>query len=80
VANAGLDWNVVDPDRVGVIIGSGIGGIETFEAQHKTYLERGPDRVSPFFIPMMISNMASGQVSIHTGAKGPNFTTVWACS
>jgi len=80
VANAGLDWNVVDPDRVGVIIGSGIGGIETFEAQHKTYLERGPDRVSPFFIPMMISNMASGQVSIHTGAKGPNFTTVSACT
>jgi 3-oxoacyl-[acyl-carrier-protein] synthase II len=80
VASAGLDWNVVDPDRVGVIIGSGIGGIETFEAQHKTYMERGPDRVSPFFIPMMISNMASGQVSIHTGAKGPNFTTVSACT
>ena len=80
VADAGLDWNVVDPDRVGVIIGSGIGGIETFEAQHKTYMERGPDRVSPFFIPMMISNMASGQVSIHTGAKGPNFTTVSACT
>lgn len=80
VADARLDWNVVDPDRVGVIIGSGIGGIETFEAQHKTYLERGPDRVSPFFIPMMISNMASGQVSIHTGAKGPNFTTVSACT
>jgi len=80
VADARLDWNVVDPDRVGVIIGSGIGGIETFENQHKTYLERGPDRVSPFFIPMMISNMASGQVSIHTGAKGPNFTTVSACT
>ena len=80
VAAAGLDWNIVNPERVGVIIGSGIGGIETFEAQHKTYLERGPDRVSPFFIPMMISNMASGQVSIHTGAKGPNFTTVSACT
>jgi 3-oxoacyl-[acyl-carrier-protein] synthase II len=80
VAHAGLDWGVVDPNRVGVIIGSGIGGIETFEAQHKTYLERGADRVSPFFIPMMISNMASGQVSIHTGAKGPNFTTVSACT
>ena len=80
VAHAALDWGVVDPNRVGVIIGSGIGGIETFEAQHKTYLERGADRVSPFFIPMMISNMASGQVSIHTGAKGPNFTTVSACT
>ena len=80
VAHAALDWGIVNPDRVGVIMGSGIGGIETFEAQHKTYLERGPDRVSPFFIPMMISNMASGQVSIHTGAKGPNFTTVSACT
>src|SRR5262245_20686068 len=80
VASAALDWKVVDPERVGVIIGSGIGGIETFETQHKIYLERGPDRVSPFFIPMMISNMASGQVSIHTGAKGPNFTTVSACT
>ena len=80
VAHASLDWGVVNPDRVGVIIGSGIGGIETFETQHKIYLERGVDRVSPFFIPMMISNMASGQISIHTGAKGPNFTTVSACT
>jgi 3-oxoacyl-[acyl-carrier-protein] synthase II len=80
VAHAGIEWGVVNPDRVGVIIGSGIGGIETFETQHKIYLDRGADRVSPFFIPMMISNMASGQVSIHTGAKGPNFTTVSACT
>ncbi len=80
VASAKLDIPNLDADRVGVIIGSGIGGIETFEAQHKNLLEKGPDRVSPFFIPMMISNMASGQVSIALGAKGPNFTTVSACT
>jgi beta-ketoacyl-acyl-carrier-protein synthase II len=70
----------VDPDRFGVIVGSGIGGISTFEDQHRTLLEKGPNRVSPFFIPMMISDMASGQVSILFGAKGPNYCTVSACS
>jgi 3-oxoacyl-[acyl-carrier-protein] synthase II len=80
VQAAHLDIAAADPDRVGVIIGSGIGGIETFEQQHDILRDRGPDRVSPFFIPMMISNMASGQVSIHLGAKGPNFTTVSACT
>jgi beta-ketoacyl-acyl-carrier-protein synthase II len=78
--SARLDTASLDPDRVGVIVGSGIGGIETFEAQHKALLERGPDRVSPFFIPMMISNMAAGQISISLGAKGPNFSTVSACT
>ena len=67
-------------DRVGVLIGSGIGGMETFEAQHTALLQRGPSRVSPFFIPMMISDMASGQVSIQFGLKGPNFCTVSACA
>jgi 3-oxoacyl-[acyl-carrier-protein] synthase II len=80
VQNAALDMTAVDPNRVGVIIGSGIGGIETFEAQTRIMVEKGPDRVSPFFIPMMISNMAAGQVSIQLGAKGPNFTTVSACT
>jgi len=80
VDNARLDVPNLDADRIGVIIGSGIGGIETFETQNRILLERGPDRVSPFFIPMMISNMASGQVSISIGAKGPNFTTVSACT
>ncbi|MGH7725755.1 MAG: beta-ketoacyl-ACP synthase II [Candidatus Eiseniibacteriota bacterium] len=80
VKAAGLDIPALDPNRIGVIVGSGIGGIETFENQHTTLLERGPDRVSPFFIPMMISNMASGQISIALGAKGPNFTTVSACT
>ncbi len=70
----------VDPTRFGVIVGSGIGGISTFEEQHRQLLEKGPNRVSPFFIPMMISDMASGQVSILFGAKGPNYCTVSACS
>lgn len=69
-----------DPERVGVYIGSGIGGLGTFEDQYRTLLEKGPKRVSPFFIPMMIANMASGQVSILTGAQGPNSTTVTACA
>ncbi|MEO8502093.1 MAG: beta-ketoacyl-ACP synthase II [Vicinamibacteria bacterium] len=80
VKAARLDVEASDPNRVGVIIGSGIGGISTFEEQHENLIKKGPDRVSPFFIPMMISNMASGQISIHTGAKGPNFTTVSACT
>ena len=70
----------VDPARYGVVIGSGIGGIATFEDQHKNLMEKGPSRVSPFFIPMMISDMASGMVSIQFGAKGPNYCTVSACS
>lgn len=69
-----------DPERVGVYIGSGIGGLTTWEAQHKILLEKGPKRVSPFFIPMMIANMASGQVSMQTGAQGPNSTSVTACA
>ncbi len=67
-------------ERVGVAIGSGIGGLITIEAQHKTLLERGPSRISPFFIPGIIINMASGQVSIAYGAKGPNISTVTACA
>ncbi|GGH16827.1 beta-ketoacyl-ACP synthase II [Paenibacillus segetis] len=69
-----------DPERVGVMIGSGIGGLGTLEDQHSILLEKGPRRISPFFIPMMIANMASGHVSILTGAKGPNSTTVTACA
>ncbi|RAP76294.1 beta-ketoacyl-ACP synthase II [Paenibacillus montanisoli] len=70
----------VDAERVGVMIGSGIGGLGTWEDQHNILLEKGPKRVSPFFIPMMIANMASGQVSMLTGAKGPNSTAVTACA
>ncbi|PDO11206.1 MAG: beta-ketoacyl-[acyl-carrier-protein] synthase II [Candidatus Reconcilbacillus cellulovorans] len=69
-----------DPERVGVVIGSGIGGLATWEEQHLALLEKGPRKVSPFFIPMMIANMASGQVSIMTGAKGPNTAPVTACA
>lgn len=79
--DAGL--NIVDDtdsERVGVIVGSGIGGLGTWEEQHNILLEKGPKRVSPFFIPMMIANMASGQISMLTGAKGPNTTTVTACA
>ncbi len=80
LAQAGVKDGAVDPTRFGVIVGSGIGGISTFEEQHRILLEKGPNRVSPFFIPMMISDMASGQVSIQFGAKGPNYCTVSACS
>ncbi|AWB44258.1 beta-ketoacyl-[acyl-carrier-protein] synthase II [Paenibacillus sp. CAA11] len=69
-----------DAERIGVSIGSGIGGLGTWEDQHNILLEKGPKRVSPFFIPMMIANMASGQMSIMFGAKGPNTTQVTACA
>ncbi len=77
--DAGLDANF-DPDRAGVIIGTGIGGIGTFENQHKTFIERGVRRVSPFFITMMIADIASGLVSIQYGLKGPNYATTSACA
>lgn len=81
INDAGLNISEqTDPERVGVFVGSGIGGLETWEEQHNVLLEKGPKRVSPFFIPMMIANMASGQISIMTGAKGPNSTVVTACA
>ncbi|WP_431089443.1 beta-ketoacyl-ACP synthase II [Paenibacillus sp. 8b26] len=69
-----------DAERVGVSVGSGIGGLGTWEDQHNALIEKGPKRVSPFFIPMMIANMGSGQVSISLGAKGPNTSPVTACA
>ena len=69
-----------EANRVGVLIGSGIGGLRTIEEQAKVMFDRGPDRISPFFIPMLIADMASGQVSILFGAKGPNSTVVTACA
>ena len=78
--DAGLDMANEDPDRVGVLIGSGVGGIITITEQHKILLNKGPKRVSPFLVPMMLGDMASGQVSMMIGAKGPNFSTVSACA
>ncbi len=80
ITDAKLDMTKEDADRVGVIIGSGIGGMLTIEAQHKNLMERGPRKVSPFMIPALISNMASGLVAIELGARGPNFCVVSACA
>lgn len=80
VENSGLDMEKEDPWRVGCITGSGIGGILTFEEQHRNYMEKGPGRVSPFFIPMMIGNMAACQVAIKFNAKGVNENVVTACA
>ncbi|MFN2316885.1 MAG: beta-ketoacyl-ACP synthase II [Gemmatimonadales bacterium] len=80
VSQAGLESAVPDRDRVGVVIGSGIGGMQTFEDNCRVFLEKGPDRVSPFFVPMFIPNMAAGLVSIRFGFRGPNFATVSACA
>ncbi len=80
IEDSKLDLNNINNDKFGVILGSGIGGLETFEEQHKKLLNKGPKRVSPFFIPMMIGNMAAGQVSILFGAKGANETIVTACA
>ena len=78
--HASLDMEKEDADRVGVLIGSGVGGIITITDQHKILLQKGPKRVSPFLVPMMLGDMASGQVSMMIGAKGPNFSTVSACA
>lgn len=80
LADSGLEINSSNADNIGVVIGSGIGGMKTFEEQCRNCIEKGPKRVSPFFIPMMIPDMASGFVSIITGAKGPNHTVVTACA
>jgi len=80
VTEAGLEGKFPAPDRTGVIIGSGIGGMMTFEEQCLIYLQKGPDRVSPFFVPMFIPDIASGHVSIRYGLRGPNFCTVSACA
>jgi 3-oxoacyl-[acyl-carrier-protein] synthase II len=70
----------IDPDRMGVIVGSGIGGLKSFEEQHDVYRERGQTKISPFFIPMFIADIAAGIVSMRFGAKGPNYATVSACA
>ena len=79
INDAGIDpATYADPTRFGVIVGSGIGGLKTLEDQHTVLMTKGPSRISPFMIPMMINNMASGIISIEHGLSGPNFATVSA--
>jgi len=80
LADSGLEIGPDNAERIGVLIGSGIGGTGVWEDQHKILLEKGPRRVSPFFVPMLISDMAAGMVSILLGAKGPNLAIVTACA
>jgi 3-oxoacyl-[acyl-carrier-protein] synthase II len=80
VSTSGFRVREGEEERTGVYIGSGIGGFDVIEREHKTYLEQGPRRISPFFIPASIINLASGYVSIRTGAKGPNSATATACT
>lgn len=80
MTDSGLVDGNHDKDRTGVIVGSGIGGLKSFEEQHDTYRERGPSKISPFFIPMFIADIAAGVVSMRFNARGPNFATVSACA
>ncbi|MBD1901392.1 beta-ketoacyl-ACP synthase II [Trichocoleus sp. DQ-A3] len=80
IADSQFVINELNAEQVGVIIGSGVGGLKVLEDQQEIYLSRGPDRCSPFMIPMMIANMAAGLTAIHTGAKGPNSCPVTACA
>ena len=80
LTDSGLKVTPENAEQVGVYIGSGIGGFEVIEREHQTLLEHGPRRISPFFIPATIINLASGYVSIRSGAKGPNSATATACT
>jgi 3-oxoacyl-[acyl-carrier-protein] synthase II len=80
IADAQLEINELNADQVGVLIGTGVGGLRIMETQNENLLTKGPKKVSPFTIPMMIANMAAGLTAIHTGAKGPNSCTVTACA
>ena len=80
LSDSGLDLEKEDRSRIGAFVGSGIGGMDTLHDQYKTLFEKGPNRISPFFIPMMIANMAAGQVSIAFGLQGPSSCVVTACA
>ncbi len=80
VADSGLDLEAEDRDRIGVWVGTGIGGIETYDQQHRVLAEKGPDRINPFFIPMLICNMAGSQIAIEFGLKASNSCIVSACA
>ena len=78
--DAGTDFSDIDQYRAGVIVGSGIGGVDLTLSEHEKYLEKGPGRISPFYVPMMISNMAAGYISMRTGFRGANFDITTACA
>lgn len=80
LTDSGLDLKEIDPLRIGVVHGSGIGGMTTYDQQFRNYLDRGPRRISPFFIPMLIPDIAAGQISIRHGLMGPNYATASACA
>jgi 3-oxoacyl-[acyl-carrier-protein] synthase II len=80
MADSGLAPGAYDVDRTGVIVGSGIGGLKSFEDQHDVYRARGASKISPFFIPMFIADIAAGVVSMRFNARGPNYATVSACA
>ena len=80
IDDSGFDISKVDPFRCGVIVGSGVGGLHEFEDQHRKFMEKGPERISPFVIPKMIPNSGSGNVSIQFGFKGPNTAVSTACA
>jgi len=80
MADSGLEVSTINPRRFGVMVGSGIGGLSTLEREHSNFLQKGPKRVSPFTIPMMISNIASGIISMEYGLLGPNMVIVTACA
>ncbi|MCQ2490538.1 MAG: beta-ketoacyl-ACP synthase II [Ruminococcus sp.] len=80
ITDAGTDFSDIDPYRAGVIVGSGIGGIDLTLSEHEKYLEKGPGRISAFYIPMMISNMAAGTISMKTGFRGANYDVTTACA
>lgn len=80
IADSRLSTKDMDPDRAGVVYGSGIGGMSTYDAQFRNYMQGGPRRISPFFIPMLIPDIAAGYISIKHGLKGPNYATVSACA
>lgn len=80
VEDSGIDFTKENPERCGVIVGSGIGGLQTIEEEHSVILEKGMKRVSPFLIPMLISNIASGEIAIEYGITGPNYSVSSACA
>jgi 3-oxoacyl-[acyl-carrier-protein] synthase II len=80
MTDSGLQVKDLDPDRIGVVYGSGIGGMSTYDTQYRAYMDGGPRRISPFFIPMLIPDIACGHISIKHGLKGPNYATVSACA